>query len=1138
MTEDEMETDGSPVEAITIPNSQTLDELPDEMDIDPPNDQTVRTDRISEEGRTTEGSFHSARENMTTRDISKDTQPITGAPETLPGSFPAEVEQAIEVLPDAPVPEDGDDLALEDNGNGEDVSQTSDGSSPVKIIRKSSLNFASLPAREPLTTKKSIGNRVSRTSNLDTAKNTALNRGSYLGRYTGGKSIGAAQPMSDDEMDIDEDPRPTLVREESDGDGKITRLHNKSSTQRLHERINLLGKTQLARATKSITTAVGTIQPSYPDLSKSRAEERLSRHHEKEPPLKAQEPVQPTKSAEKSPTRVPPSPARAPSPVFSLSDEDDDWIRPPVKRSEPVARPPLAKSRTVDVMEQISGKDSIAGNESGRDMDFEDYQPHSPAQPVESSTPRVILKSISTTALASPSKPMELSDSGRVKANSVSNPTMPFMPSTTPAGSPSKFPMDGHHLSASKSKLHSIMKSARGLFTSSAGVSAQAKMETMSPSAKLRNKISTTTLQNVIGHTGGQSMYPSLPNDSRVQLLPESPPKGPRTRSSIEREEKRREKEAKEAKDRQKADMELEKAREKERAKALRYKDNMKPLPPKPSELTAPSQSSLEQTSRPVRQSPRRMQKQNENPVQAAPEQKPASVMGPPPPRTQAQNSQKAKDARRPLPVPKPRPQPVSIRVGTLSQQSQRFPVSNAPMSTGLGDSLSSSQSKVPTLEKKTSTASLQSTTSFKSSASTKLKSLAAAEKKKEQEQREAQRKREQKLEVERRRLAAQEEAQKREIQQRQEAERQREMARSVSKEDPKRIAQKEAIEKRRLELSKKEQHREPQRVVNDLARSLHAEQQAFAGPSHRPELGGPKPPSRLQDFPRPPAHHHVPNPAKTKRVFDPDQDDELCRPMRTQPGQNYQPNETKRRRTGDEDLFDPPTRPTMAPPIRQSNIRKEAPKSSVFGNNYPTAPPPASFHANNQNHMKSAMATPYQQHGFGAQASRPAHPMDMAKFTNGKIPFADAPNPSQSAYKTPLPAKHAMQPPPTKSSPLYPNGENIYLDDILTDSEEEDSEDEREKKANQPDWARTPNLFAALAEQESKDPDQVFGPIAPLVMEEIFKDKKRHHRFRSRTSSANWFGGDRLTEEDIKNDKVARERLTKAGGWTYQDMI
>ena len=69
---------------------------------------------------------------------------------------------------------------------------------------------------------------------------------------------------------------------------------------------------------------------------------------------------------------------------------------------------------------------------------------------------------------------------------------------------------------------------------------------------------------------------------------------------------------------------------------------------------------------------------------------------------------------------------------------------------------------------------------------------------------------------------------------------------------------------------------------------------------------------------------------------------------------------------------------------------------------------------------------------------------------------------------------------------------------------------------------------------QEGFDADGLFGPIQPLVMEEIFKDKSRHHRYRPRTSSANWGGSDRLTEEEIREDVRGRERLRREGGWTY----
>ncbi len=63
-------------------------------------------------------------------------------------------------------------------------------------------------------------------------------------------------------------------------------------------------------------------------------------------------------------------------------------------------------------------------------------------------------------------------------------------------------------------------------------------------------------------------------------------------------------------------------------------------------------------------------------------------------------------------------------------------------------------------------------------------------------------------------------------------------------------------------------------------------------------------------------------------------------------------------------------------------------------------------------------------------------------------------------------------------------------------------------------------------------DADAVFGPVASPRMEEMFRE--RHHRFRSRTSSANWAGADRLTDEEIRRDVEARQRLRREGGWTF----
>lgn len=96
-------------------------------------------------------------------------------------------------------------------------------------------------------------------------------------------------------------------------------------------------------------------------------------------------------------------------------------------------------------------------------------------------------------------------------------------------------------------------------------------------------------------------------------------------------------------------------------------------------------------------------------------------------------------------------------------------------------------------------------------------------------------------------------------------------------------------------------------------------------------------------------------------------------------------------------------------------------------------------------------------------------------------------------------------------SKPTIPS-ESIELPDI--NSEYSDSEDEERKRTfDPPDWAQSPELHQALQQQSTINPDHIFGAIRPLKMEEIFKT--RTSRFRSRTSSANWTGSDRLTVQE-----------------------
>ncbi|KAF7320348.1 INCENP-ARK-bind domain-containing protein [Mycena kentingensis (nom. inval.)] len=96
---------------------------------------------------------------------------------------------------------------------------------------------------------------------------------------------------------------------------------------------------------------------------------------------------------------------------------------------------------------------------------------------------------------------------------------------------------------------------------------------------------------------------------------------------------------------------------------------------------------------------------------------------------------------------------------------------------------------------------------------------------------------------------------------------------------------------------------------------------------------------------------------------------------------------------------------------------------------------------------------------------------------------------------------------------------ESIELPDINSEYSDSDDED-RPRTFNPPSWAQSPDLRQALEMQSTINPDDIFGAIRPLKMEEVFRN--RSGRFRARTSSANWTGNDKLTLEE-QRDYVRR---------------
>ncbi|KDE06614.1 hypothetical protein MVLG_03110 [Microbotryum lychnidis-dioicae p1A1 Lamole] len=86
-------------------------------------------------------------------------------------------------------------------------------------------------------------------------------------------------------------------------------------------------------------------------------------------------------------------------------------------------------------------------------------------------------------------------------------------------------------------------------------------------------------------------------------------------------------------------------------------------------------------------------------------------------------------------------------------------------------------------------------------------------------------------------------------------------------------------------------------------------------------------------------------------------------------------------------------------------------------------------------------------------------------------------------------------------------------------DSEYSDSGDEEAravKIAAMPGWAQSPALAAALYAQQQINPRDIFGPIPPLQMHEIFRNANLT-RLTRRTSSACWEGTDALTADDLR---------------------
>lgn len=1029
----------------------------------------------------------------------------------------------------------------EDVENDATSRSPSEKSSPIRpVVRKSSLNFASLPAREPMQ-HKSIGNRVSRTSHLD-------QRNSYYNRHTGGKSLGnirhEASDDENDDMDIDDEEvdivsQKPKVQEQAEPD--ITTIHNKTYTQRLQDQISKLGQSQPANAHQPKSTANITVSAAVA-------------------PVQHQTAVMAPKSPAK-PKMV--SPKTHTTPGAFPDDDDDDWIEPlgtPDNASNLFSpRPGMPKSFSTDVMEGVSGKETISEADFAMPKTRENKsRPHPPGKlaiPERTTSTLGHKKSASV-----PSLPMMGESQDDVlalkKTISVSNPALATVAENeatepgTPLKSPSRTVRDSP-LKHVKNKLSSILKSSKGLLASSAAISAEGKSSLLSPSTTrlgLHAAGSTMSLDQPFGYSS-QPLYPDLSQrvpELESQLRPASPVRaeGRRTRASIEREraeEKRKEKEAKEAKRMAEQMDKLEKAREKEREKARVFSKEQERIAVMEKQVAAQAEQDKKAAmttpapAKSTRTSPRKAKPQVESDLQSLAtdakvdddaEMADAQVSMPPPSVPRPASAAKGREIKRPTrpakeTMSKSKQAPTVIRVNMGSQQTQYQPSSST-----FGSSLyefpesGSSQSQPKSKASQASMHTKSASQSLKSSQSAggRPKALEMAARRKEQEEREAQRKREAKAEMERKRAALQEE-EKRHEQQRKEEERRQAAAREEAK--------KKAL------LEKAKQTRAPP----PAARSVNGQPDYKAGiqsstqPSRPPSRMGLATQKSQEDLGRS-INGALTNASKstTKRPLQQDT------------------KESKRMRMTDEfeDDIEMSSQPNLkGAPVRPSGGFKKVTagsmlaqsqkatkpqgtaNKSMFPSGYANAPPSAT-----KDLFKSTLTS---QHN--AQ-SKVGHPMDTAQFAKGTIPFAPNPNPAGPVHKTParpMGGAHgkSVAKSAARSSPRFQNGEQIELPEINTDDEDEYSDEEHKEMFAS--WTDSPALRRALMEQETMDPTRVFGAPAPLNMEEVFsKSKDQWKKFRSRTSSANWSGADRLTEDDIRKDLAARDKLRREGGWSY----
>jgi hypothetical protein len=653
----------------------------------------------------------------------------------------------------------------EDAAEADEARSPSDASSPVRrVVRKSSLNFASLPAREPLASKKSLGGaRVSRTSHLD------FNRQSYFSRQTGGKSLG--NPMRQDESEDEQDDHDKM-----DIDDEISRpkedavAPSKTYTQQLQDQISMLGKAQ-SSGTKPSKSLANTMPP--------------------------QQSVTAPKAHSQAPEARKPSPkpsdlVSAPG-AFPEDDDDDEWIAPPNTGAKPAPLPAPSHSQPSGVSQTLPAK----GAANDAEFALPSSRPASPRKLpfMPERTPKHG-KSASVPVLPTISQlDADPEDAALKKTISVSNPTLSTVAEDDLVSSPPKSPTRSNN--PLKQVITSLFKGTKGLIASSAAISAEGKSSLLrSPYHPGPSVESFKTAENV--------MYPDLSQQIAAATAAPLSPTRSRDKQEAKEREKEKKKEMKDAKVLAEQMRKLEKAQEKESEKARVFSKEQEKIAAMEKQVAAarkeqekaaqapparpqsqhfrtpgpPSRNGFRSPTKATKATPHATKGQDKSDELDTEMTDVTTTTIPPPsiPRPATASSVRTLGTKRPVkptkePLAKPKQARTVIQVTTGSKQT--FNPSNSVLASTLQDTLGQPPSSAKPMNAKASQTSLHgkgSVNSFKSSSSStgRPKALDAAAKLREQEAR----KRDAKLEDDRKRAAQEEE--RRQEEQRKQDERER----------------------------------------------------------------------------------------------------------------------------------------------------------------------------------------------------------------------------------------------------------------------------------------------------------------------------------------------------------------------------